>query len=473
MLNLKRDKPGKHMNHIRLSLTGLALVLGLATENGRADSMDQRYQPAAYVQLEHPQWSRNAAIYELNTRQFTAEGTFTAATKQLPRLKELGVGIIWLMPVHEIGTKNRKGGLGSPYAVKDYYSVNPDLGDLDSLKQFIAAAHELGLYVILDWVANHTAWDNPLTEEHPEWYSRNWKGEFHPTPWTDWSDIIELDYAQPGLRRYMTDVMKWWVAQVGVDGFRCDVAGFVPLDFWNNLRAELDAIKPVFMLAEWDTRDLHAKAFDVTYAWSWHNAVHDIALGKADAGALVGYYYRNGKSWPEDGIRMTFVSNHDKNSWDGTQFELFGDALENAIVLSVIGEGMPLVYSGQEAGNVKRLEFFEKDTIEWRDHPVGALYRKLLALKKTNTALWNGRWGAKMEQVPNSLPGSVFSFVRANENDKVFAVFNFSAMPQSVTFGETLYHGSYRDFSSGATVSLNEDFTLHMPPWSYRVFVQD
>jgi len=281
-----------------------------------------------------------------------------------------------------------------------------------------------------------------------------------------------LVYAQPGLRRYMTDVMKWWVAQVGVDGFRCDVAGLVPLDFWNNLRAELDAIKPVFMLAEWDTRDLHAKAFDMTYAWSWHDAVHDIAMGKADVGALVGYYYRNEKSWPEDGIRMTFVSNHDKNSWDGTQFELFGDALENAIVLSVISEGMPLVYSGQEAGNVKRLEFFEKDTIEWRDHPVGALYQELLALKKTNTALWNGRWGAKMEQVPNSVPGSVFSFVRARENDKVFAVFNFSALPQSVTFSETLYHGTYRDFSSRKTASLDADFTLDMPPWSYRVFVQ-
>jgi glycosidase len=461
------------MDQTRRILIFLALILGLVAENDRADSMDQRYQPIPYVQIEHPQWSRDAAIYELNTRQFTSEGTFAAAQEQLPRLKALGVDIIWLMPVQEIGKKNRKGGLGSPYSVKDYYSVNPEFGDLDSLKQFVAAAHEIGLYVILDWVANHTAWDNPLTEEHHEWYSRNWKGEFHPTPGTDWSDIIELDYSQPGLRRYMTDAMKWWVTQTDVDGFRCDVAGYVPLDFWNNLRAELDAIKPVFMLAEWESRDLHARAFDMTYAWSWHNTVRDIAMGKADVGRLVSYYSRSEKTWPAGGMRMTFVSNHDKNSWEGTQFELFGDALENAIALSVIGEGMPLVYSGQEAGNEKRLEFFEKDKINWRNHRVGELYRGLLALKKSNTALWNGGWGARMAQVPNNVPGSVFSFVRANEKDKVFAVFNFSDKPQSVSFSDTLYHGSYRDFSNRDAVILSEEFTLDMDPWAYRVFVTE
>jgi len=435
--------------------------------------MDPRYQPEAYVQIEHPEWSRNAALYELNTRQFTPEGTFAAAQQHLPRLKALGVDIIWLMPVHEIGRKNRKGSLGSPYSVKDYYSVNPEFGDLESLKQFVAAAHEIGLHVILDWVANHTAWDNPLADKHPEWYSRNRKGEFHSTPWTDWADIIDLDYSQPGLRRYMADVMKWWVAEVGVDGFRCDVAGFVPLDFWNELRAELDAIKPVFMLAEWETRDLHARAFDMTYAWTWHNAVHDIAMGKADVGTLNGYYYINANSWPENGMRMMFISNHDKNSWDGTQFELFGDALENAIALSVLSEGTPMVYSGQEAGNPRRLEFFEKDTIEWRDHRVGALYRKLLALKKSNTALWNGRWGAAMEQVSNSQPASVLSFVRENGNDKVFAAFNFSDRPVTVSFSGTRHHGSYRDAMTGEPSMMDENVELKMSPWTHRVFVKE
>ena len=248
--------------------------------------MENDYEPSPYVKIQHPEWSRDAVIYELNTRQFTAEGTFAAATEQLQRLKELGIGIIWLMPVQPIGEKNRKGTLGSPYSIRDYLGVNSEFGDLDSLKQFVNKAHELGMYVILDWVANHTAWDNALVEQHPEWYSRNWKGEMHSPTWTDWSDVVTLDYSQPGLRRYMTEAMKYWVQEVGMDGFRCDVAGFVPLDFWENLRRELDAIRPVFMLAEWEQRDLHARAFDMTYTWGFNNTLHRIATGEGDAGSL-------------------------------------------------------------------------------------------------------------------------------------------------------------------------------------------
>lgn len=422
--------------------------------------------------LEHPKWSRDAVLYQINTRQFTSEGTFTAAEKHLPRLKALGVDILWLMPIQEIGVKNRKGELGSPYSIRDYYSVNPELGDFDSLKEFIGKAHELGMYVILDWVANHTSWDNPLVEQHPEWYSRNVKGEFHPPAWTDWSDVIDLDYSQPGLHGYMTEAMKYWVTEVGMDGFRCDVAGFVPLDFWNRVRVELDAIRPVFMLAEWDTRDLHARAFDATYAWSWHNAVHSIAMGKADVGALNAFHYRDENTWPRDAMRLLFISNHDKNSWEGTQFEAFGDALENAIVLSLISRGLPMIYNGQEAGNPKRLAFFDRDPIDWRGHSVGELYRSTIALRKSNSALWNGGWGAPMLQVFNSAPASVFSFVRANEKDRIFAVFNFSSSTQLVTFEDTLYHGEYQEFSTGAQAVLGEDFELKMEPWTHRVFVK-
>jgi glycosidase len=451
----------------------LFLILGGACEAGEAagaEAMPERYEPTPYIKIQPPDWVRNAAIYEMNLRQFTPEGTLAAAEAQLPRLKALGVDIIWLMPVQEIGAVNRKGSLGSPYSIRDYYSINSEFGDLDAMKSFVGAAHGLGMKVILDWVANHTSWDNPLVRKHPEWYARDWKGEFHPTPWNDWSDIIELDYSQPGLRQYMTEAMKWWISEVGLDGFRCDVAGMVPLDFWENLRAELDAIKPVFMLAEWETRDLHARAFDMSYAWTWHNAMHDIAHGKADVGALIGFYSHNTKAWPEGSIRMAFVSNHDKNAWDGTQFELFGDALKNAIVLSVVTEGMPLIYNGQEAGNTKRLAFFEKDPIQWREHWVGELYRKLLALKKSNSALWNGPWGARMIQVPNDQPAHVFSFARINDQDGVFAVFNLSGENRSVRFEESLHHGRYRDFSSGEEAMLDAELLLEMQPWSFRVF---
>jgi len=429
------------------------------------------YLPKPYVRITHPEWSKNATIYQINTRQFTDEGTFRAAEAHLPRLKELGAVILWLMPVQTIGEKNRKGTLGSPYAVKDYYAVEPDLGTLDDLKHFVRAAHAHGLYVILDWVANHTAWDCNLVTEHPEWYARDWKGDFRPTPWWDWVDIIDLDYDKPELRQYMTAAMKYWVSEVDIDGYRCDVAGFVPTDFWDTVRAELDTIKPVFMLAEWEARDLHAAAFDMTYAWSWNETMHRIAMGKGDLEQLRVYYAWNEKAFPADIMRMMFVSNHDKNSWEGTEFEQFGDALDAAIVLSVVGDGMPLIYSGQEAGNDKRLEFFERDPITWREHPQGELYRRLFALKRTNTALWNAHWGARMIAVPNTAGEGIFSFVRRNDQDKVFAIFNLSPDEHSVSFGESLCHGDYVDFFSGEKVSVGESTTMSLAPWSYRVLL--
>ncbi|HCD53063.1 MAG TPA: alpha-amlyase [Balneolaceae bacterium] len=431
-----------------------------------------RYQPEPYVKITHPEWSKNATIYQINTRQFTPEGTFSAAEKELPRLQELGADIIWLMPIHPIGEKNRKGTLGSPYAVKDYFGVNPEFGSEQDLRNFIHAAHELGMKVILDWVANHTAWDNPLTLEHPEWYERDYKGEFRPTPWWDWDDIINLDYSDPALREYMTRAMKYWVEEFNVDGYRCDVAGFVPVDFWNNVRKELDTIKPVFMLAEWESRDLHAEAFDMTYAWSWNEYMHAIAMGKANVSSLYKYYSWNESAFPESSFRMTFVSNHDKNAWDGTMFEQFGDALDAAIVLSVVGEGMPLIYNGQEAGNPKRLEFFEKDPIEWQDHYIGKLYKDLFALLKQNTALWHAEWGATMIRIPNNNELEILSFVRENEDDKVFAVFNFSDKQQMANFKEKLYYGTYTDYFTGEEYELGPDFTLEMEPWSYKVYVK-
>ncbi len=431
------------------------------------------YRPVPYVKIQHPEWSKNATIYQINTRQFTPEGTFRAAEMQLSRLKELGVDILWLMPIHKIGEKNRKGTLGSPYSVQDYYSVNPEFGTLDDLKHFIAAAHQQHMYVILDWVANHTAWDNVLVHDHPEWYARNWKGDFTPTPWQDWTDIIDLDYRQEGLREYMTGALKYWVKEADIDGYRCDVAGFVPLDFWNNARKELDAIKPVFILAEGDSRDLHAEAFDMTYAWGWYNAVHQITTGKTkDLGGLIDYYSSNESAYPPNIMRMTFVSNHDKNAWDGTEFEQFGKGLEPAMVLSAVGDGMPLIYNGQEAGNTKRLKFFEKDPIVWKAHPNGDLYKQLIALKKKNTALWNAHWGATMIAVPNSRPDKVFSFVRQNDADKVFVVINFSDRPQTVTFQDSLYHGKYTNYFGGQAVELDASAKLNLKPWGYQVFVK-
>lgn len=434
--------------------------------------MPNPYEPAPQVTLRHPEWSKNAVIYQINTRHFTPQGTFQAAQAHLPRLKDLGVDIIWLMPVQPIGVVNRKGSLGSPYSVRDYYAVNPEFGDLADLQAFVRAAHDLGMFVILDWVANHTAWDNPLTNTHPEWYARDWKGDFHPTPWWDWEDVIDLDFSQPALRQYMIEALKYWVREVDIDGYRCDVAGFVPTDFWEQARRALDEVKPVFMLAEWEDRDLHRAAFDMTYAWKWHGAVYDICKGAATVNALYIYYSWNEKAYPADIMRMLFVSNHDLNAWDGTEFERFGAGLEAAIVLSVVSEGMPLIYNGQEAGNPRRLAFFEKDVIDWRPHPLGDLYKKMFALKKANSALWNAGWGARMIRVPNSALTEVFSFVRQNAANKVFAVFNFTGAPKTVTFYEALYPGAYTEFFSGRQMTLEPHTQLTLKPWEYRLFIQ-
>jgi glycosidase len=452
----------------------LALLTASACAvNDGAQTMQPAFEPTSYVKLDHPEWSRDAAIYQINTRQFTPQGTLAAARAQLPRLQALGVRILWLMPVQPIGEHNRKGSLGSPYSVQDYLAVNPEFGDLDDFKEFVAAAHELGMYVILDWVANHTAWDNPLTAQHPEWFSRDYAGRLHPPVWTDWSDVVQLDFDQPALWRYMSDAMAWWVTETGIDGFRCDVAGFVPVEFWNGVRGRLDRIKPVFLLAEWKTRDLHARAFDASYSWDWHETVRRIAQGEADVTALAAYHYDEENAWPRDAMRMLFVSNHDKNAWDGTQFEAFGPALENAIVLSVASRGIPLIYNGQEAGNPKRLAFFERDPIEWRDHPVGALYQRLFALKRANRALWNGGWGAPMEQVANTAPDRVFSFYREEGDDAVFGVFNFSAEAVSARFAGERYTGDWRDFGSGAETTLAPELELDLPAWSWRLFTRN
>lgn len=443
-----------------------------ATPPATPTAVAARYAPAPYMKLAHAEWTRDAVLYQINTRQFTPEGTFAAAEKQLPRLKGLGVDILWLMPIHPIGEKNRKGSLGSPYSVKDYFGVNPEFGTLEDLKSFVDAAHGLGMHVILDWVANHSAWDNSLAEERPDWYERDWKGDFRPTPWWDWSDIIDLDYAQPELREYMTRAMKFWVEEADVDGYRCDVAGYVPLDFWENARAEIEAIKPVFMLAEYEQRDAHQRAFDATYAWSLSNAIQGLAKGEADVGALFGFYSENESAWPRDAFRMAFTSNHDFNSWHGTDRELYGDAADAAIVLSFVGEGIPLIYNGQEAGLDKRLLFFEKDPIDWRDHPNALLFRKLIALKHQTEALWNGAAGARMVSVVNSVPQKVFSFVRFGEEDGVFVVINFTSERQSADFTEALHFGKYEDYFSGEEVEFAEGAGLDLDPWAYRVFVR-
>ncbi|MCV2883584.1 alpha-amylase family glycosyl hydrolase [Aestuariibacter sp. AA17] len=418
----------------------------------------------------HPTWSKNAVIYQINLRQFSIEGTLSAARKALSRIKQLGADILWLMPIHPIGIKNRKGTLGSPYSVRDYKDINPEFGTISDLMAFVNHAHTLGMKVILDWVANHTSWDNILVSTHPEWYAHDRKGHFRPTPWWDWADIIELDYSHSELQDYMVNAMLFWVNETDIDGFRCDVAGFVPNLFWQKARAKLEQIKPVFMLAEWESRDLYAHGFDATYAWSWVESVTRIAQQDGDVRLLHKYYSWNEKAYPRNAYRMTHVTNHDLNAWNGTSRARFGDALEAIIVLSVIGEGLPMIYNGQEAGDNKQLLFFDKDPILWTKHPIGALYQALFALKHANIALWNGEYGARMQHVTNTMPLDVFSFVRQHKNHRIFAVFNFSARHQQVNFTDDIFVGKYFEFRQERIISLDADIEIRLAPWQYHVY---
>ena len=437
-------------------------LLSLAYPNAAAAPVPDRFEG-----IRHPDWAKAAAIYEMNLRQFTSEGTLVAAEHQLPRLKILGAGIIWLMPIYPTGKLRSIGGLGSPYAVRDFRAVDPAYGTLADLQHFVKAAHKLGLHVILDWVGNHSAWDNALVAAHPDWFAHDAAGALISPPWFGWKDVVQFDYQSAGIRRYMTDSMLFWVREADVDGFRADAAGMIPLNFWNNARADLGKIKPVFMLAEWESRDLSFDAFDMTYAWSWAAALEKIAAGRGGMDELRTYYAWDARFWPSNAIRMLYVSNHDAIG-GGTEFERYGPALDAAIALSVVSAGMPLIFNGQEAGNHRRLKLAERDVIEWRDDPEGALYTRLLAFRRAHPALWVRPWGGHVMEVPNDDSAHVLSFTRVAGKDQVLAAFNLS--PDSHTSVLHGVSGQWSDARDGKPIDAGNTLTLQMPPWSYRLF---
>lgn len=425
-------------------------------------------QAQDYKSIAHADWSRNASIYEVNIRQYTPEGTFKAFEKHLPELKKLGVDILWLMPINPIGVENRKGSLGSYYSVQDYTAVNPEFGTIDDLKSLVAMAHKLGMKVIVDWVANHTAWDNVWVKEHPDFYTRDAKGNFVP-PVADWSDVIDLNYDNKELREHMIDAMEFWVKECDIDGYRCDVAAMVPIDFWVDAIAKLNKIKKVFMLAEASENYLHA-AFDMTYNWQLKDLMNDIAKGKKSASDLVGFFKTEAKEYKPDDYRMNFTTNHDENTWNGTVFERLDGGVAAFAVLCGTAPGMPLIYSGQEAGLDKRLRFFDKDTIQWKSSPLRKIYTALNGLKEKNKALWNGESGGELISV-NSDNNNVFAFTRSKNSNKIFAVFNFSGKPQQAKLEGNEMNGKYSELFGGKKITIGKRMLeVNLKPWEYRVY---
>lgn len=423
------------------------------------------------TQMKHVAWSRNANIYEVNIRQYTEEGTFNAFRKHLPRLQKMGVDILWLMPVHPVSKLNRKGSLGSYYAVADYKAVNPEFGTTADLKALVKEAHGMGMKVILDWVANHSGWDNVWTVEHEDFYEKDSNGKFI-SPY-DWTDVISFDYNNPQMRDSMISALKFWLTEADIDGYRCDVAGMVPTDFWDAARTEMDKIKPVFMLAEdEDNADLLRHAFDMNYTWKLNHLMNDIAKGDKIANDIWDYLKWNDAHFKPDDYRMAFTTNHDENSWNGTTKERLGEAANTFAVLTYTIKGMPLIYSGQEAGLDKRLAFFEKDTIDW-SHLVNLdFYTKLSHLKTNNQALWNGTAGGEMVRIGGGKNPNVFAFYRVKQGNIVVSIFNLSKENQQLIVDQDNIEGEYSDVFSGRKFDLKNGLKFELKPWEFLVLTK-
>ncbi|MCX2744357.1 alpha-amylase family glycosyl hydrolase [Mangrovivirga sp. M17] len=419
----------------------------------------------------YPEAAKDYSIYEVNIRQYTPEGTFNAFLPHMDRLKEMGVDILWFMPIQPIGIENRKGpeegSLGSYYSIRDYTAVNQNFGTLEDFRKIVDRAHELDMIVILDWVANHTAFDHHWTKEHPDFYNRDDEGNLIPPMGTDWTDVADLNYENKKLHEAMRDEMAWWIKEADIDGFRCDVAHEVPMAFWNPAVDSLQKIKDLFMLAESDVPMMHDSAFHMTYGWGFHALSNQIAEGDKKASDIGPFLKEDREKYGEEAFRMNFTSNHDENSWNGTVFERYGDGTKTFAVLMSTVQGMPLIYSGQEAALDERLEFFVKDTIEWGNYQFEDFYTKLLKLKRENPALYNGEFGAPAEPVDLGNE-NVFAFKRSKDDNTVSVILNLSKDPQSVNVPEE-WVGTQKEYMSGEEVELAADQSLD--PWVYYIFV--
>jgi glycosidase len=400
--------------------TVLLLALAGCSDTATVNAPDTAAaEPAPVAPAE---WVDEAVVYEVYVRSFTPEGTFRAIIPRLDELQELGVTVLWLMPIHPVGEERKKGELGSPYAIRDYKDVNPRFGTLEDFRALVDAVHARDMKIILDLVANHTAWDNAWVEANPEWYTTDAEGAIVHPEGTDWTDVADLDYDSADLRAAMTDAMRFWVEEVGIDGYRCDVAELVPMDFWEDAIAELRAVKPVMMLAEGTEPELHAAGFDVTYAWNTYGALKQIWDG-APADTLFAVLAEEAARFPDGAERLRFTTNHDETAWDATPLELF-DGTEGAQAAAVVAATLPgllLLYNGQEVGDTQQLPLFEKVAIDWDADPgMRAFYDDLLDRRMTDAAFTDDAF----EPIEHDASDNVLAYYRGTGDDRRLVAVN-------------------------------------------------
>jgi len=415
----------------------------------------------------HPDWSKKSNIYEVNIRQYTKEGTFKAFLPHIDRLHNMGVDILWIMPISPIGKLNRKGTLGSYYAISDYTSINPEFGTMDDFKEVVEKVHSLGMHIIIDWVANHTAWDHSWVHSNPEWYQKDADGVIK-SPF-DWTDALALNYENKDLWKAMTDSMKFWVEETDIDGFRCDVAMLVPVEFWNEARKELDKLKPIFMLAEAEEVNHHEKAFDASYTWELFKIMQKVSKRENNVEQIFEEIEKEKQLFPKSAYRMLFTSNHDENSWNGTEFELFGDAARTFSVLTFVMPGIPLIYNGQEAGLSHRLEFFEKDEIDWTHLYSEDYYKYIINIRNSNPALWNGLEGGDLIRLNNNNTSKIFSFARQKGDNTVLVIVNLSSESVESNINLSSFEGIYTNSFTNEELIITTKTKFQFDPWQYYV----
>jgi glycosidase len=423
----------------------------------------------AYKKLKpsHPGWAYSANIYEVNLRQYTPEGTFEAFAGSLPRLKDMGIRILWFMPVTPISLKDRLGTLGSYYSVKDYTSTNPEFGSIGDFKTLVSQAHELGLKVIVDFIADHTGNDHAWIQEHPEFYL--WGDNNEPNHPHGWHDVSQLNYNEPELWRYMIDVLKFWVTECDVDGYRCDMAHLVPLPFWIQARKKLSKVKEnLFWLGECEEPEYH-QVFDATYTWRWMHASQEFYHQKMNLHSLLTVLYKSVTEFPANAFRMYFTSNHDENSWNGTEFEKYGEAAKLLSVFSCTWDGIPLIYSGQELPNRKRLKFFDKDVIAWDgNYELHEFYKTLLTLRSNNKCLQAGNTDVLTKIVSHPEDPRVFSYLRKQKKSEVLVVLNFSG--DEFDFQVKNVTGIFRNVFGGDDINFATNDQVFLHAWGFLVF---
>lgn len=410
------------------------------------------------------EWADKGILYEVNIRQYTPEGTFNAFAQHLPRLKAMGVSILWLMPITPISIAVRQGSLGSYYACSSYTTVNQEFGSLNDFKALINKAHELDIKVIIDWVANHTGWDHHWTIEHPNWYIQDDQGNF--TEKNGWHDVIDLNFEVQEMRSELIDAMRFWVNEFNIDGFRSDMAHLVPLDFWQQARISCELIKPLFWLAECEAVDYH-QVFDATYAWWW---MHESARYQKDQSSL--HEIRNVlhaySQYPKEAIKLFFTSNHDENSWNGTEIEKYGVAAKAWAVFCFTWHGMPMIYSGQETANQKRLKFFDKDIIEWKDPmPLQAFYATLAQLRISNDAITIG----ESFILPSDHSNELMAFFRRRGENIVLVLLNVSEKDRlQINVDHEWLNGNFRNIFSNLEFQFEQKASFELQAGEYIVY---